>query len=167
MPQDGKDLVDSLKQAMQMLPASVAVITAGATLAEANGLTVTSICSVSMDPPSILACVNHESNSHQLIAESGRFCANYLGRDQEDIADSFASPGTGPEKFGRANVHAREEDGWVALEGSIANIFCVVSQSFEAGTHTIFVGTVKRISLTEGGLPLLYGLKGFGAFRAD
>ena len=167
MPHDAKNVVDGLKHAMQMAPASVAVITTGANISEANGLTATSICSVSLDPPTILVCVNREASSHQLISESGRFCANYLDRCQKKIADSFALPGTGAEKFERAGARAREVDNWIKLEGSLANIFCEVAQSIEAGTHTIFIGAVKRISIFEDAVPLLYGLKGFGAFRAD
>jgi flavin reductase (DIM6/NTAB) family NADH-FMN oxidoreductase RutF len=167
MTQDTNDLTAGLKQAMQNAPATVTVITVGASMSEANGLTATSVCSVSMDPPSILVCVNRDSNSHQLITESGRFCANYLSLDQKAIAESFASPGTGPEKFERASAGAREEDGWVELKGCLANLCCEVSQSIEAGTHSIFIGTVKRVSVSEGGVPLLYGMRGFGSFATD
>ncbi len=167
MTEDTNDLATGLKQAMQNAPATVTVITAGATLSEANGLTATSVCSVSMDPPSILVCVNRDSNSHQLITESGRFCANYLSLDQKAIAESFASPGTGPEKFERANTRVREESGCIALEGCLANICCEVSQVIAAGTHSVFIGTVKHVSVSDNGVPLLYGLRGFGVFSAD
>ncbi len=42
-----------------------------------------------------------------------------------------------------------EEDEWVTLEDSLANISCDVAQSIEVETHSIIIGTVKRVSLRK------------------
>lgn len=157
---------DNLKAAMRLAPATVAVVTA-ALNGESNGLTATSFCSVSMDPPSMLVCVNQDSNTHEMIKQSGHYCVNLLHHNQKDLAGSFASPGTGQEKFERVNANVVQLDGIPALQDAMARIVCKISDALDVGTHTIFVGTATHVEVVEDAVPLLYGLHSFGSFKAD
>lgn len=163
MAPDTDDRAAGLRRIMQRAPSAVLVVTSS-TPEEMNGLTVSSFCSVSMDPASVLVCVSHESSTHAIISASGRFCANFLGRDQEEVAMAFASSGTGQEKLERAKVNATQFDGLASIDGAIAKLVCDVSQTMDAGTHTVFLGDVKEIAFSEEGEPLMYGMQGFGSF---
>lgn len=160
---DTDERAAGLRRIMQRAPAAVLVVTSG-TSGEMNGLTVSSFCSISMDPASILVCVSHESSTHAVISASGRFCANFLGRDQEEIAMAFASSGTGQEKLEKAKINATQFDGLASIDGAIGKLACNVSQAVDAGTHTVFIGEVQEIAFAEEGEPLMYGMQGFGSF---
>src|SRR2546423_12478143 len=55
------------------------------------GLTVNSFCSVSLDPPLVLVCVDLTSNTLSYIRESGVFAVNILTDQQEDFSRCFAT----------------------------------------------------------------------------
>src|SRR5438132_8846605 len=67
-----------------------------------TGLTASAFTSVSLEPPLILICVAHKSQSYPCIVERGRFAVNFLRREQEEI--------------GRASCRERVE---VAVDGGI------------------------------------------------
>ena len=55
------------------------------------GLTVNAFCSVSLDPPLILICVDLTSTTRSVIRESGVFAVNMLTEKQEDLSRCFAT----------------------------------------------------------------------------
>ena len=55
------------------------------------GLTASAFTSVSLDPPLVLICVDHKSQTYPALLERGRFAINILGTEQQDIARRFAS----------------------------------------------------------------------------
>ncbi|MFP6617024.1 MAG: flavin reductase family protein, partial [Candidatus Hydrogenedentota bacterium] len=111
---------EELQAAMRLAPATVAVITAESD-GDINGLTATSFCSVSMEPPSILVCVNRDSRTHGLISASQRFCVNLLGAGQQGIANAFASTKPGEEKLKQADTSIIKIDEMPVLEEASAN----------------------------------------------
>ena len=56
-----------------------------------SGLTATAIASVTLEPPTLLACLNRHSSTCQAIIQAGRFTVNVLANDQTDMAKLFAS----------------------------------------------------------------------------
>src|SRR5215831_20820207 len=62
------------------------------------GITVNAFCSVSLDPPLVLICIEHGSYVHDALMESGVFAVNFLSRDQEDLSVCFA--GNSEERHG-------------------------------------------------------------------
>jgi len=156
-------LVDGLKNAMRFAPSSVAVVTAKYG-EETNGLTATSFCSVSMDPPSLLICVNQDSNTNRIIKESNSFCVNLLSTEQIDASNSFSSSKPGDEKIANSNSTLRELNGVPAIENCVANLVCDVASAIESGTHTIFVGNITHTEVVDDKEPLVYGLQAYGKF---
>ena len=61
------------------------------------GLTASAVCSVSLDPPMLLICVNKTSNTQKAIAEAQVFAVNILREEQSELAHRFA--GSHPDKF--------------------------------------------------------------------
>ena len=54
----------SFKQAMRHCAGAVALVTVGREHGSRTGLTVTAVCSLSDDPPSLLVCVNRNASAH-------------------------------------------------------------------------------------------------------
>ena len=54
------------------------------------GLTATAVCSVTDDPPTLLACVNKGASAHDHIAASEEFSVNLLSDKHQEIAQVFA-----------------------------------------------------------------------------
>ena len=48
------------------------------------------MCSVSAEPPQLLACVNRRSETHRVIDQSRVFAVNVLASDQQHLAQIFA-----------------------------------------------------------------------------
>ena len=163
MSHNKSELIDGLKSAMRLAPSSVAVVTAKHG-DETNGLTVTSFCSVSMDPPSLLICVNQDSNTNRLIKGSKAFCVNLLSAEQIDVSNAFSSPVSGDEKIKISNAKLVELNGIPAIADSVANLVCEVTDTIESGTHTIFVGDMTHSEVANDKEPLLYGLQAYGKF---
>src|SRR5688572_17827493 len=69
------------------------------------GLTANAFCSVSLDPPLVLVCVEKTADSHDCIASAGAFSVNVLHGDQEQLARRFAA-GEVAGKFEGVGYHA-------------------------------------------------------------
>src|SRR5215813_13759636 len=86
--------------AMRHLTGGVSIITAGRGR-DITGMTVTSVNSLSVEPPTLLVSINRDASSFPLIKRHGAFGVNILNADQLDIADRFAGKGglKGAERF--------------------------------------------------------------------
>lgn len=116
------------------------------------GLTVSAFCSLSLDPPLVLVCVDHKSQSYPALRDAGRFAVNVLRREQEEASRRFAS--TRLDKFDGV-PHTLSALGLPLLDDALAHIECTTVTQHAQGDHTIFIGRVER-ALTSTGEPLLY-----------
>jgi len=121
------------------------------------GLTASSVTSVSLDPPLVLVCVAHTSQSYPAFQSHGKFAINVLHTDHEQIARRFASSVGGPEKFESIGYRPGAL-GLPILKDALAELECTIVHAYPAGDHTIFVGRVEVAdSRGDTGLePLLY-----------
>jgi flavin reductase (DIM6/NTAB) family NADH-FMN oxidoreductase RutF len=155
------------KQGMRRLGASVCIITTCKPDGARNGLTATAVCSLSADPPMLLACLNRSSNTYAPIVEAGVFAVNVLSLQDAAIADRFAGTLPGPEKF----EHGEWEKcatGAPILSSALATFDCVLEQVVEAGTHGILLGAVRHVTLGHSSrAPLLYAQGAYGRFSNE
>ena len=96
------------RNAMRQLTGGVSVITAGKGR-DISGMTVTSVSSLSVDPPSLIVSLNRESSSWPLVKRYGFFGVNILTSDQVDIAERFTGKGglKGADRFAGAQWTTR------------------------------------------------------------
>jgi len=80
------------RNAMRRLTGGVSVITAGIGW-DISGMTVTSVSSLSVDPPALIVSINREASSWPLVKRYGFFGVNILTSDQIDIAERFTGKG--------------------------------------------------------------------------
>ena len=71
------------RSAMRHLAGGVSVITVGLAK-DITGMTVTSVSSLSVDPPTLIVSINRESSSWPLLKRHGTFGVNILAADQLD-----------------------------------------------------------------------------------
>jgi flavin reductase (DIM6/NTAB) family NADH-FMN oxidoreductase RutF len=80
---------DQFRGAMRHLVGGVSVITSGHG-SEITGMTVTSVSSLSLDPPSLIVSINRASSTWPVLERYGVFGVNVLTADQLDIAERFS-----------------------------------------------------------------------------
>lgn len=127
-----------------------------------HGLTASAVASVSLDPPTLLICVNRQAASCAAIASARAFAVHILRQDQDGLATQFARPGEG--KFDGVGV-APGVQNLPLLAGSLARIQCRVVQALDAATHTVFIGEVLQVEVFDGA-PLVYYRGKMGRFAA-
>ena len=141
---------------MRQLAAGVCIVTVG-TPGDRRGLTATAICSLSDNPPMILACVNKSAGAHDLILQERRFAVNVLAADQISIAKCFAG------QTGRSGEKRFEEWQWQTsvtgapiLVDALINIDCALAEEKSMSTHTILLGKVEHCTSRADASALLY-----------
>jgi flavin reductase (DIM6/NTAB) family NADH-FMN oxidoreductase RutF/DNA-binding GntR family transcriptional regulator len=125
------------------------------------GMTASSVTSLSLEPPMMLACLNSSSSTCAAVSAAGSYGVNVLGQGQGHLAQQFATPGA--DKFSGLSV----TDGVLGvplLTEALARIECEVVEEVRAATHTIFLGRVRHAQAAEGS-PLTYFRGGFGRFE--
>lgn len=147
---------DEFRAALSRFPSGVTVVTTRDGDGRFHGITVSAFCSLSLGPPRVLICVEKTTGSHLALESSKAFVVNILSADQREVSERFAS--TVENKF---NVPEFESgiDGIPVLLGCLATLECRVTDAFDGGDHSIFVGEVERTAIHDGD-PILY-------FRGD
>jgi flavin reductase (DIM6/NTAB) family NADH-FMN oxidoreductase RutF len=109
------------------------------------GLTVNAFCSVSLDPPLILVCIDLNSTTLPAIRESGIFAVNILTNDQERLSRCFATSSEERyQDFCHASFHSAAT-GAPVLDNVLAFIDARVVAEYPAGDHIIFLGQVEAM----------------------
>lgn len=162
-PQDFTHHPASLRDAMRHVAGGVSVITAGIG-DDRTGLTVTSAISLSLEPPTMIVCVNRGASSWPVIQKHRHFCVNILSSAHREVAERFAGRGgiKGPDRYAGAAWTTLVTQA-SALAGAIASIDCAVEEFIERHSHAIVIGEVKAVQI-NGGEPLVYGHGRYGAF---
>jgi flavin reductase (DIM6/NTAB) family NADH-FMN oxidoreductase RutF len=139
----------------------VAVVAARNSDGQPCGLTANAVASLSLQPPLVLACIDHTADSHDCIRAAGAFSVNILSSDQERLARRFAAWDL-HEKFAGIAFHS-SASGAPILDDALAWIDCRLYNTIPGGDHTIFIGEVLDGDAREGA-PLLYYRSGYGRF---
>lgn len=149
--------------AMRNLAATITLVT---TCEEGrpHGMAATAVCSLSADPPALLACVKRTASLHGPVSRARWFCINLLGQQHGELFREFTH------RQGAARFEVGE---WSAgphqlpcLSDAVATLICCVQQQVDFGTHTIFIGTVTLAQTASRRAPLLYQDGSVGQFVA-
>lgn len=148
------DGTDAFRRALAHLVGGVVIVTTRDGEGEPRGMTATAVCSVSLDPPLVMACMSRSSSTHAALVESGVFALNILPEAARGLAQRFAS--SSGDKFEGVHVGVGGT-GAPILSVALAHCDCEVERSVAAGDHTIFIGrVVSADSGPEGQGPLVY-----------
>ena len=153
MTGDDETVIQRFRLAMRRVAATVNVISLTVE-SRPLGITATAVSSLSMDPPSLLVCINRSATVHASMADMESFRVNILHREQEEIAHMFAD---------RKLEALRFADGWELaadlpprLIAAQSSILCRRIDSHQFGTHSIFIGVIEDLCVRDDVAPLLY-----------
>lgn len=131
---------DLFRQTMRQFAASISVITTGKQ-PQVHGMTATSVTSLSMDPPLILVCIHRSNDTHRILAAGGHFGVSILSEGQVGLSNRFASKGETRSCFEDLDLFEGPH-GATFFQGCVAAVEAEVSNAFDGGDHTIYVGRV-------------------------
>ena len=114
-----------------------------------RGLTVTSLTSVSVEPPLVLACLDRLAQTRDLVVDAGVFTVSLLRRDQDFLADRFSSRAPAVDRHWREVPHRLGELG-LPIIGGAGWLECEVDAIHPAGDHDIVVARVRAAGAGTG-----------------
>ena len=157
---------DLFKELMRRFAAGVTLVTFNEN-GKFGGLTVSSFCSLSMDPPLVLICIDRKIASHESLQNTPTFGVNICNSDQGKLAWDFANSNIDKNELIRSIPHSLTEMKTPLLEGCLATMECTVTEKYDGGDHTIFVGRSENGNFDEKAEPLVYYGSGLGKFKPN
>jgi flavin reductase (DIM6/NTAB) family NADH-FMN oxidoreductase RutF len=151
---DTSQIALALREGLRRLAKAVVVITCqhgGARFA----MTATAVSELSMEPPSLLICVNRSASLYAPLAAKASFCVNVLHRAHTDVAALCGGKEKGEARFALGRWEAAA-DGTPYLADAQASFLCRHEQSLEYGTHCIVIGLVEKVLIHGSVDPLVY-----------
>jgi flavin reductase ActVB len=157
------DSVIGFRETMRALASGVVLVTTYVG-GRPWGVTVTSCCSLSVEPPRLLVSLMRNTVSFKTIEIGGCFGVDLLGDAHKRLAQSGAAPGQ--PKFIEPAALAEAPPGIRSpvVSGSLSHVDCEVERVFDGGDHAIIVGSVLAVSSVRphsSASPLLYFEGGF------
>lgn len=121
------------------------------------GFIAPSVSSLSVDPPSLIICVNRSSSSWPALVGAECFGVNILSSTHHELADRCSGSGDAEaaQRFENANwVTLRT--GAPLLEDALASFDCTVEEIIERYDRAIVIGRVEAVRQHGGGGALIY-----------
>ncbi|MFN0279144.1 MAG: flavin reductase family protein [Pyrinomonadaceae bacterium] len=143
---------DEFKNALSQFASGVSVVSTKDAAGKLHGITVSAFCSVSLEPPMVLICIEKSTFSHYAFEESGVFVVNILRESQASASERFAAPFS--DKFEDIEFFSGI-DGVPVLKDALASLECRQTFAYHGGDHSIFVGQVENVIVRDGD-PLIY-----------
>lgn len=148
-----------LRPVMTHLASGVSVVSTRDVVGRDCALTITSLVSLSLNPPLVLVAVKREGFLHDALTVADGWAVTMLAADQVGLAEYTARhryPGDTDDFSAYPHRRGRSSDSLYFVDG-VAAIECVPETLVDAGDHTVAVGRVVRIADDcNGREPLLY-----------
>ena len=145
------------KSALQTVSYGVYVVSAR-TGDRLNGQICNTVFQVTAEPPQLAISVNRENYTHHCLRESGSFSVavlsektplKYIGRFGFRCGRDF-------DKFGEIDYICADTGSPVPTEYAVAYIDCRISEEFDCGTHSLFLGEVVGAERLGDDPPMTY-----------
>lgn len=156
MPVDSSEF----RAALSRFVSGVTVVTTRAASRQPVGVTISAFCSLSLDPPLILFCLERSAQCFESFVTAEGFTVNVLAEGQAALSAKFAAP------LGdrwRDVSFAVGQAGMPVLPECAANLECRRHAVHDGGDHAIVVGEVLHVQTTDRP-PLVYFRGTYGAF---
>lgn len=153
-----EETAEAFRAAARRWSTGVAVVTTRAD-EEVHAKTVSSFCTLSLDPLLVSVAVTRHSPLVAAVRGSGRFAVSLLAAHQANVARRFAAPGAGRALGGFTAVPMLVQvTGAPVLEGALGWFDCRLHGVLPGGDHAILVGRVAAAEAVEAlpADPLLY-----------
>lgn len=158
--------VNDFKLVQAHLAGAVTIITTCDAEGQPRGFTATSFCSLSLDPPLVLFCLDASADSYNAFVNGCSFAVNILLAQQRDLSQLFATKGH--TKYQSVEFE-QGQTGVPLLPGCLAYLECSIHAIYPGGDHRIIVGLVRHGQLGQrqpDTHPLLYYTRTYGTFTS-
>jgi flavin reductase (DIM6/NTAB) family NADH-FMN oxidoreductase RutF len=154
-----RDMGAEQRELFRRWPAGVSVVVAESAGRRA-GLTVSSLVSLSLDPPLVAISLAHVASLYEVLQEAGEWCASILSGEQDRLAQHFAR--SVPPLVLWDGIPVRDDDprliadavGWLKVR---------TIDEVRTGDHTLFVGRVLELEHGRAETSLVYRNRTYSA----
>jgi flavin reductase (DIM6/NTAB) family NADH-FMN oxidoreductase RutF len=146
------DLGAEQRSLFRRWPAGVSVIVAELD-GRRHGLTVSSLVSLSLEPPLVGISIAHQASLHELLRDAGSWTASILAGDQEGLAQHFSR--SVPPLILWDGIDVRDDDPRL-LAGAVGWLKARTVNEIRTGDHTFFVGEVEAVEEGTAATTLTY-----------
>jgi len=154
------------KELMRRFAAGVTLVTFNEN-GKFGGLTVSSFCSLSMDPPLVLICIDKKIASHNSLKNVTNFGVNICNSEQGKLAWDFANSNIDKNELINSLPNTTADSGTPLLDEALASMDCRITERYDGGDHSIFVGQIESGNFDEKAEPLVYYGSGLGEFKPN
>jgi flavin reductase (DIM6/NTAB) family NADH-FMN oxidoreductase RutF len=144
--------------AMRYLAASVSVVSAKDSNGKLYAMTASSVTSLTIEPPSILVCVNKNASIHAALQPGSEMCINILSNAQQDISNLCSSKDSDIKRFDNDYWNKDEAP---FLKDAQSNIFVQVDEIVGYHSHSIIISKVLSVKNAESFNTLIYADGGY------
>ena len=148
---------DTFRSVLGRFASGVTIVTTRDADGIDHGMTVSAFCSLSLDPPMVVFCVDHVASMHDMLLAHPPCGMSILSSNQEAYSRRFADQDN--ERFDGI-AYSRGESGVVLLDNALAHLECRLVAHHEGGDHTVYIAQVDRAEPRHG-RPLLYYRGGY------
>lgn len=138
---------DDFRDAMARFAGAVTAITTRED-GQPSGLIATAVCSLSFEPPSLLACVNKSASAHDAIVRQGFFAVNLLSPELSHVVTRFTDK-KGAERFSDGDWTSGVTGAPLLISAPVS-FDCRLSDTHDGFSHSILVGVVEDVALADG-----------------
>ncbi|MDO6683261.1 flavin reductase [Oceanobacter sp. 5_MG-2023] len=147
--------IQLFRNGMSLLGGAVTVITTDGD-AGRFGFTATAVSSVTDEPPTLLVCMNRNSYAHEHFKTNKTLCVNVLTGEHQGVSWDFANRElTSEERFAKHHWSCLKT-GAPALDEALVNFDCVIHESHEMGSHTVFYCRIADVRIGNADDGLVY-----------
>ena len=138
---------------MRFVPHNVAVLAVDHD-GDRMGVTISSLVSLSLEPPLVAISVGKQASLYELLRQAGTFSVSLLGGDQEELALRFAAGR--PPIVHWEGVDIREGQFAPLIDGGIGWLEARTRAEHDAGDHTLFIADVVWVERGPAQSALMY-----------
>jgi len=148
--------IDLMKQVNRQFVTGVTVVTA-MDEDQPRGLAVNAFSSITLDPATVMVCVQRTSSTHDCLFRTDHLAINILSTGQLDVVTTFA--GKSDDKFADLDWTPGPH-GSPLIADSSAHMETGIRERLQASTHTVFICRVLHAAVTDNP-PMVYSAGGF------
>jgi flavin reductase len=139
-------------------PAGVSIVVAEVD-GHRHGRTVSSLVSLSLEPPLVGISVAQSASIHELLRDAGTWAVSVLAGGQDELAMRFARSGVPPLVLWDG-VEVRDDDPRL-IAGAAGWLIARTVETLVTGDHTFFVGEVESVQDGPAATTLVYAYRDY------
>jgi flavin reductase (DIM6/NTAB) family NADH-FMN oxidoreductase RutF len=121
-----------------------------------HGATVSSLASISVDPPFVTVTLAKGTRTHQMMKKAGLFGVTILSGEQQSLSERFSGAVSEEHDRFEGVEYFDILEHIPVLNSGLAALGCRIVHSYEMANSTLFVGEVIASQLGEDQPPLVY-----------